>query len=180
MDNEPQRGMIRTADTERPRAGFINRIELRWSTGRQIDGLWVGDFFRSKADDDTCLQRVEQALNLIKLCDPVRYHRLLRDLKRIWVTLVTDGLAEFDEALAACKLDERFVLDDATSVEQIAATIVHEATHARLAGYGIAYDEPIRHRVEAICLRREIAFANKLPNGAEVRELVRAHAFAVR
>ena len=52
----------------------------------------------------------------------------------------------------------------------IASTIVHEATHARLMRCGIGYETELRARVEAVCARRELAFANKLPNGAQVRE----------
>ena len=52
----------------------------------------------------------------------------------------------------------------------IAATIVHEATHARLLKCGIGYEETLRDRVEAVCYRRELAFARKLPNGERVRE----------
>jgi hypothetical protein len=170
MDHNPQRGMIRKADARRPRVAFIDRLQLRWAVGRRIDGLWIGTFFRSKAEEDSCLQRVQQALDLIKLHDPVRYCGLLRDLERIWITLVGGGLAEFDQALAACKLDERFVLDESTSAEMIAGAIVHEATHARLARYGIGYEEEIRGRVEAVCMRREIAFADKLPDGQALRE----------
>ena len=135
---------------------------LRLSTGRGVDGLWVGS---SKNEAEPGLERVMQALGLIKSHDPVRYRRLLHDVKRVWIVLIFGGLAEFDHALQTCKLDERFVLDEATSIEQISATIVHEATHARLAHYGIEYDEPIRARVEAICMRREIAFSRKLPHG---------------
>jgi hypothetical protein len=62
------------------------------------------------------------------------------------------------------------VLADATTPEQIASTIVHEATHARLRRCGIGYDEAIRARVEAICFRREIAFADSLPDGALSRD----------
>jgi hypothetical protein len=54
--------------------------------------------------------------------------------------------------------------------EVIAATIVHKATHARLCRCGIGYDEIVRGRVEAVCFRREFAFARKLPNGDHVRE----------
>jgi hypothetical protein len=47
---------------------------------------------------------------------------------------------------------------------------VHEVTHARLWRCGIVYEERLRARIEAVCVRREIAFAAKLPNGQEVRE----------
>jgi hypothetical protein len=37
---------------------------------------------------------------------------------------------------------------------------------------GIGYDEELRGRVEAVCLRSELAFAAKLPNGDQVRDRV--------
>jgi len=37
-------------------------------------------------------------------------------------------------------------------------------------GRGIGYDEDIRARVERVCIRRELAFAAKLPNGEQVRQ----------
>src|SRR5262245_53207892 len=51
----------------------------------------------------------------------------------------------------------------------IASVIVHEATHARLRRCGIGYNEDERARVEAICARRKLVFAAKLPNGERVR-----------
>jgi hypothetical protein len=50
------------------------------------------------------------------------------------------------------------------------APIVHEATHARIEGCGVHYEEKQRPRIEAVCFRRELAFAKKLPNGEQVQE----------
>jgi uncharacterized protein YjaZ len=69
-------------------------------------------------------------------------------------------------------LDERYVADPATTVEEIASTIVHEATHARLERYGIEYEEQRRARIEAICFRRERAFAARFTDGAELQERI--------
>lgn len=99
---------------------------------------------------------------------------MLRDLDRIWVRLLSTGAAQFDPALRACLLDERFVLDEASDAPTIAAVIVHEATHARLWHCGIGYEEQLRSRVEAICLRRELAFARTLQDGRGVREAAEA------
>jgi hypothetical protein len=62
------------------------------------------------------------------------------------------------------------VADPATTVEQIASTIVHEATHARLERYGIGYKEEQRAKIEAICFRRELAFAVRVPDSAELQQ----------
>lgn len=141
---------------------------LRFSTSRQIDGLWIGVF--NVSEPDTVLCRIEEALGLIKAYDPLRYDRLIRDLERVWARLLPGYLGNFNSSLRACELDKDFVLDDASLPELIAATIVHEATHARLQRCGVGYEEELRPRVEAICFRRELAFAAKLPNGEKVRE----------
>jgi hypothetical protein len=128
-----------------------------------MDGLWIG--FWGK---DTEFRRVKEGLSLIKTHDRVRYNRLIRDLERIWVVPLVGALGNFGPAIASCKLDPRFVL--AEPPEMIAAVIVHEATHARLRRCGIGYEEEQRARVEAVCIRQELAFAAKLPNGEQVRE----------
>jgi hypothetical protein len=150
------------------RATLKERVQLWASESRIVDGLWVG---AQEIGDDTgpALDRVEAALCLIKTHDRLRYDRLLRDLERVWVAVLPGTLGVYNEALKACELDPRHVLDEDASAEMIAATIVHEATHARLHGAGIAYDEAQRARIEAVCARRELAFARKLPNGERVR-----------
>jgi hypothetical protein len=137
------------------------------SSGRRVDGMWVGTYFQRNAEQ--VMRRVEEALRLIKTHDERRYKRLIGDLDRVWVRLVPGGLGKYTHSLGACELDERFVLAE-TSPEMIAATIVHEATHARLWRCGFGYDENVRGRVEAVCIRRELAFARRLPNGELVYE----------
>src|SRR5882672_5312369 len=128
----------------RPR--LLDRMQLAMSTARHVDGIWIGSW-RTPED----LTRVERALLLVKQHSPLHYSRIISDLERIWIFLLPDGLAEYNHSLKACVLDERYVADSATSVEQIASTIVHEATHARLERYGIRYQEDQRARIEAIC-----------------------------
>jgi hypothetical protein len=155
------RQRLETARKQRP--PLPERILLRLCDSGEIDGLWIGYWGK-----DTEFRRVEEALGLIKTYDRVRYDRLIRDLKRIWVVPLVGALGTFTPAIASCKLDPRFVL--AEPPEMIAAVIVHEATHARLRRWGIGYAEDERARVEAACARQELAFAAKLPNGEQVRE----------
>jgi hypothetical protein len=117
------------------------------------------------------LRRVEDALRLIKDHDPLHYSRIISNLERIWVDLLPNARAIYEPSLNACKLDERFVLLETTTLPQIASSIVHEATHARLERWGISYDdEKARPRIEAICLRRELNFVGKLPQAEPLRE----------
>jgi hypothetical protein len=153
-----------------PRASprIVDRIKLAMSIGRHADGIWIGSW-RGRPED---LTRVEGALLLIKQHSPLDYARINRELERIWVSLSFHGLGEHNHSLKACVLDERYVADPATTVEQIASTIVHEATHARLERYGIEYEEQRRTRIETICFRRELAFAARLPASAELQQEV--------
>lgn len=150
------------------RPSLLKRLELRFSTGRRIDGLWVG--VALAFEPEPILRRVEEALGLIQKYDRLRYDRLVRDLDRVWVRDLPGALGTFNSSLHACSLDREFVLDEMSRPELIAATIVHEATHARLDRCGIGYGEELRPRVEAACFRRELAFAARLPNGDRVRE----------
>jgi hypothetical protein len=152
---------------KRRRARLIDKLQLWRSTSKRIDGLWVGVF---EPEPAPLLQRVERALGLIKSYDRVRYVRLNQDIERVWVRLVPHALGTFNESIDTCELDSRFVRAETSTPEQIAAAIVHEATHARLLRRGIDYSPDLRPRVEAVCLRREIAFAARLPNGAQIRE----------
>ena len=137
------------------------------STSRHVDGIWIGSWRRNPED----LTSVEGALSLIKQHSPLDYARIIRELERIWVTLSVYGRGQYHHALRACILDERYVADSATTAEQIASTIVHEATHATLERYGIEYKEELRTKIEAICFRRQLAFAVRLPNSTELQEI---------
>jgi hypothetical protein len=147
---------------------LVDRLFLRLSTGEQLDGLWVGAF---TSKPEHILHRVRQALCLIKTHDQRRYNRLIRDLKRVWV-MSHYPIACFDARLSACMLNAGYVVAETTTPELLASVIVHEATHARLWGCGIGYEEELRPRVEAACLRRELAFSAKLPDGQQVRNRV--------
>jgi hypothetical protein len=151
------------------RPSLMTRLLLRMSVGRCVDGLWIGCYDNDHSE--ASLRRVEEALHLIKTYDRRRYERLIRDLKRVWVVVIIGGVAQFDHSIWACMLDPRHVLDETKPPAQIAASIVHEATHARLWHRGIGYQEEIRSRVEEVCFRRERAFAAKLPNGEQIHEL---------
>jgi len=147
------------------RPGILVRLQLRWSTGRHVDGLWIGSW-RTPQD----LPRIERALLLVKNHSPLHYSRIVRELERVWIFLLPAALGGYDRSLKACMLDERYVANSATSIEEIASTIVHEATHAKLDRRGFGYQEELRARIEAICFRRELAFSVRLPAGAQLQK----------
>ena len=149
---------------------FLDRLELRASSGKSIDGLWIGV---SGDKSSPALQRVENALALIRTHDPLNYRRrrVIRELQRVWVRILVSASGLYSAKLGACELDTRFV--DWASEELIASIIVHEATHARLVRCGIDYEEKRRVRVERVCIRRQLVFTTKLPNGDEAHKRAR-------
>jgi hypothetical protein len=161
-----------TKDKRHPasRASFTDRIVLRLCKSRSVDGLWIGTLKGADAEPKLC--RVEEALGIIRRYDPLQYMRVINNLDHVWVDLVPISRAYFRRSLNACVLDERYVLAAATTSEMLARTIVHEATHARLDHWGVKYDEKDRARIEAVCMRRELAFAAKLPQGRSLQDEV--------
>jgi len=146
---------------------LIERLFMRISHSRLIDGLWLGVIDKS---DDDLLCRVEEALLLIKTYDVIRYEQIRRDVGRIWVCPLPGPRGSFSGALNACKLDSRFV--KSSEPESIASTIVHEGTHARPCLRKIGYSEPLRHRIERICMMQQLTFLQKVPGGEKASEEV--------
>jgi hypothetical protein len=154
----------------RPR--FIERILLRFSDVRLVDGLWVGAI--AEEDCDALLRRVETALGIIRTYDPHRYDRLRRDLERVWVRVQTRGnTGRYNVALRTCELDPRYLRREDVGASDIASVIVHEATHARLRRCDSS--QPFRNRIEAACRRQELTFSLRLPqpDGDKIRDKVK-------
>jgi hypothetical protein len=119
------------------------------------------------ADNDDQFDQIESALLLIERNLPIRYRQIQRDLRYIWVRSMM-GYAQFDRAIWACSIRPEVFQGNQVSPEDVALILVHEATHARLAKLGFGYDEAIRARIEAICHRRELAFATRLGDGEAI------------
>jgi hypothetical protein len=168
---ETQRDLRGAAFVRKPyrKPDVVDRLGLWFSTSRNIDGLWVGAW---ESKPHPGLRRIEDALQLIKQHDSLHYSRVIHNLERIWMHLVPTANATYEGSLKACVLDERFVLLETTTLEEIASAIVHEATHAKLEQWGISYDEKERSRIEAVCLRRELNFVTKLPHSEPLREQI--------
>jgi len=146
-----------------PSVRWVDRFQLWMSDHTPYDGLTLS-VLDLQNDADVLLGRVKEALALLEHYDPRRYRRLTRDCPRIWITLLTAAVGRYSHGLKAILLDQRYVSRSATSSADIAATIVHELTHARLAGCGIGYAEPDRGRVERACFSEELSFVRLLPN----------------
>jgi hypothetical protein len=137
---------------------FLLWVRAKLQKRRAVDGLML------LALEEKYLDRVSDALALIGRYDPVRYRRLLMDLRRIWVEPFSGAVGRYTHSDRTCWLNTDYV--ESGSVATIASVIVHEATHARLFRAGIGYEEAVRLRVERCCLRRQRSFADRIPGGA--------------
>ena len=92
--------------------------------------------------------------------------RSLDDLRRhtngvfVWATAGARG--EWHRETRLVVLEETHVNAENTSARDIASTLVHESTHARLEAKGFAYSPERRARIEKVCFRRQLAFARRL------------------
>ena len=146
---------------------LVHKLEKLISCSQTIDGLWIA------ADSQEDLAILREALALIATHDPSRYAKMGRDLTGVWARIVPGSIGKFDYRHFICELDHRFV--KTASAEQIASVIVHEATHARLWRRGIEYPEELRSRIEAVCIRRQQAFAARLPAPELTPDIIAEH-----
>jgi hypothetical protein len=112
--------------------------------------------------DDEAFANITSALDLL------RDHgsRTLDDIRRhtngvfVWVTAGARG--EWHHETRLVILEETYVYHGCTSARDIASTLVHESTHARLDAKGFEYSPEQRERIERVCFRRQLAFARRL------------------
>jgi hypothetical protein len=145
---------------------------LTFRLGRRasIRGFDVRAFLPLRSEWSILQSRIEEALRLIELHSPLRFRYLQRDIQRIWITLIPSRGA-FVHGFGMCVIDFDYAIDSDTTSEELALTLVHEGTHARLRRCGFGYDETIRARIERICIRNELAVARRLPDSGDLVEM---------
>jgi hypothetical protein len=143
------------------------RANLRLTKHTTAAGVPIVDFAPS-GTFAPAFPKVRAAVDLIATHDPRRFVRLRQDLKYVIVARTPiSEVAEYWPNLHACLVDAAFATAHPPGIT--ALNIVHEAVHARLWKAGIRYDEAIRARVERCCIMEELAFAERVPDGAELQ-----------
>jgi hypothetical protein len=113
--------------------------------------------------------KVTSACDLIRTVAPRSWSRLRHDVRRIFV--LDGGGQEYWHEGRAIVLNGPILRRSST--DAVALVLVHEATHARIAARGIGYPVALRERIEHICVDAEIAFAERLPDAAQLVEALR-------
>lgn len=124
---------------------------------------------RPDVDTDEVLGRLERVLELIERATPHYYRHLRRDFALIRVQRYACRGAYFPDE-GACMVELTFAVNPQFSDAQVAASVIHEAMHARLHRLGFPLEMADRARQERFCRRAEIEFGMAVPDGAAVVE----------
>ncbi len=129
-----------------------------------VEGVALVDA-RVKGRDESFRKTISASLLMIRDQDPRQFARLKRCVHFVINEVNPSGaIAEYDEALLACKLE--FVampdLDNTLVAAAYACVLVHEVTHGTIAARGIDYTPATRARIEQICAAQQRRFARKL------------------
>jgi hypothetical protein len=156
-------------------AGGFNRVEEMLQTEqREIHGLPVRIVnTRPDVHTEQVAQRLAAALDLIAIYAPRCYRRLRTDLAGFVVERFACRGAFFPTS-RECLVELTFTVNPQHTLPEIAASIVHEATHARVAHWCGALPPEARAREERLCRRAELAFGLALPDGAIVVQRAQA------
>ena len=148
-----------------PASARFVRFMFRWSRPLAVADFDVRATLPDTVQELRIRQRLGAALDLVRNHAPLRYAYLQRDLPRILVG-PSDALGECHAAVGICLLKFEYVVADATTPEEVALTLVHEGSHARLDRAGVGYvGEERRARVERLCTKAELILAQRIPGG---------------
>lgn len=151
--------------------GWIGRVARRLGPPRlQVHGIPVL-VLNTRPDIDTSvvLERLERVLALIERATPHYYRHLTRDFALIRVQRYACRGAYFPHE-RACLVELTFAANPEFSDAQVAASVVHEAMHARLHALGFPLEMEDRARQERFCRRAEVELGRRVPDGGPVIE----------
>ncbi|GAC1471575.1 MAG: hypothetical protein PVSMB1_19290 [Gemmatimonadaceae bacterium] len=127
---------------------------------------------RPDIETSAVIARLERSLSLIAQYVPHHFRHLKRDFAYIVVQRFACRGAYFHEQ-RACLVELTFTVNPEFSDAEVAATILHEAMHARLAALAFPVEMSDRARQERFCRRAEIEFGLLAPNAERVVERAR-------
>jgi hypothetical protein len=122
---------------------------------------------RRDIDTEQVFARVDAALGLIERYQPWHFRRLRRDFAQIAIRRYPCRGAYFPSS-RTCLLELTFAVNPSFSEAQVAATVLHEAMHARLDAMGVRFCAERAARHERFCRRAEVEFGMAVPGGEAV------------
>ena len=142
----------------------------RSSTIARYDVLGIPVIVENTRPDiktEDVVARLDRALTLIRDFVPHHFRHLQRDFDHMIVKRFACRGAYFHEQ-RACLVELTFSVNPDFSDAEVAATILHEAMHARLHVLGFPLEMEDRARQERFCRGAEIEFGRLVPEGERV------------
>jgi hypothetical protein len=140
-------------------------LVFRFAAKEQVAGVPVATLLPERPRLELAAKS-RAALGLIAEFDPRQLRRLKQLVAGVFIFDDTGPVGAWMREPRLIRLNEKFVAAPDTADAEVAATIVHETTHAWLEARGFVYRADRRRRLEAICFRAEAAFARRLPDGS--------------
>lgn len=134
------------------------RLVLQLARRDVVLGIDVRVALSSGDASSELLARTHDALQLIQTHAAVTLSRIRADVRHILFADVRGG--RYMPSLRTCLIGEKFAIR-AVPLE-LAMMIVHEGMHARLWQTGFTYAQPLRERIERLCVGAEVAFAERV------------------
>lgn len=122
---------------------------------------------RPDIDTGDVIARLERCFAMIERYVPHHFRHLRRDFAYVTVQRFACRGAYFHEQ-RACLVELTFTVNPEFSDAEVAATILHEAMHARLHMLGFPLEMEDRARQERFCRRAEIELGMLVPDGERV------------
>jgi len=127
---------------------------------------------RPDIETTQAINRLSDALALISVYAPHRLRRMRQDFTQILVQRFPCRAAYYSEP-RACLIELTFLVNPQHSAAEVAASLVHEAVHARLARAGVHAGADGKAREERLCREAELEFGLTIPGGEAVVERAR-------
>lgn len=144
----------------------IGRTVLRCFPHGYARGLRVV-FVNLDADRAPCLSRLQEAIDMVASVGP----SFQANLRRIRHVAVWTGCNPSIDSLGGVQLASEDITDLPTII--LAAVLIHEGTHLRVAAHHIKYEGSVRARIEELCVREEARFLRKFgDHGAKLAAVV--------
>jgi hypothetical protein len=153
---------------------LLRRVGESLLTSRHLVGGFPVRVINTRRDIDTAqvIARLTQALDLIAAYAPGRFRRMQQDFAGLVVRRFPCRGAFFPQE-RECLVELTFTVNPRHTLAEIAASIVHEATHARVARMCGPLPQEQRAREERLCRQAELELGLALPDGTVVVERAR-------
>ena len=136
---------------------------FRLSRRQTLAGVEVRVFLPDAAKSAEIDAKIAEAFRLLDQYGPKHLARIQRLADGVILLGTIGALGSWNRDARRIRVSQDFITASDTKPVHIAATLVHEATHAWLDQLGIKYEPARRARMESVCYRAQSAFARKVP-----------------